>query len=221
MNGLKVYLKSGITKAYHYAQGVLGILLIINALREYERIEGQKLELLLTVLAGTLLVLGWLVPTSMRRKLRLLPGLLMVLGGLSLILLTKSSSAIAYYRYNYLLEIFGYMYCLAGAIQPLVDVTHVAYFTTQGVRYRSNLFFAQELKWDEIKGIVFHENGYSIERQKGKTIRMVPFDANSQNLRVHIDKMRLKAKNGGGAAPENEEEGAKPQMLQSTPETAA
>jgi hypothetical protein len=219
MNGLKVYLKSGITKAYHYAQGVLGILLIANALREYERIEGQKLQLFLTVLAGTMLVLGWLVPKSFRRKVRLLPGLMMVLGGLSLIFLTKSSAAIAYYRYNNWLEIFGYLYCIVGAIQPLIDVTHVAYFTSEGIRYKSNLFFSTDLKWADVKGIVYHESGYSVELNKGKTIRMVPFDANSQNLRVYIDKMRLQAKSNAVAS--NGRGGTQPQPLQSTPETAA
>ncbi len=189
MNGLKVYLKSGISRIYHHAQGCVGVVLILNALREYEHVEGLKLALLMSVVAGVLLFLGWLMPKSMQRKFRLLPGLLLLLGGLSLIYLTTASLSIGYYRYHKIPEYLGYLISAVGLLQPILNSNQVVYFGTQGIFYHPNLFWKQHMRWSQVNGIVFQEKGFFVELKTGKTLRMVPYDAESQNLRVHIDKM--------------------------------
>lgn len=194
MNALKVYLKSGITKAYHHAQVLGGIFLVINALQEYPLVEYLKIELLLSVVAAVALVLGWVVPTHLRRKLRYLPGLLLAFGGTTLVFLTMASTAVIYGRYNLWIELLGYLMAAAGVLQPLIDVKKVVYFTTEGMRYRSLRFFTKHCTWPEIKGIVFQEKAFSVELNNGKTILMVPYDSESQNLRVLLDKMIHQAK---------------------------
>jgi hypothetical protein len=211
MNGIKVYLKSGITKVYLHAQCVVGIFLVLNALREYEHVEGQKLALLLSVVAGLLLVLGWVVPRSQRRKLRFLPGTLLTLGGVALIYLTQSSMGLAYYKYNMALVILGGVICGLGLLQPLIDVKQIVYFTPEGMRYRAHYFYQIQKNWSEIKGIVFQDHGFLVEMIKGRNLKMVPYDAESQNLRVHIDKMMLVARanrNGSTPKPETDAQGA-------------
>jgi len=194
MNGLKVYLKSGITKAYHHAQVLGGIFLVMNALREYPLVEYLKLQILLSVIAAVALVLGWVVPTHMRRKLRFLPGALLALGGASLVFLTMSSTVVLYGRYNAWLELLGYLMAVVGVLQPLIDVKKVVYFTAEGMRYRSLRFFTKYCTWPEIKGIVFQERSFSVELNNGKTLRMIPYDSESQNLRMLLDKMINQAK---------------------------
>jgi len=194
MNGLKVYLKSGITKAYHHLQVLGGIFLVMNALREYPLAEFLKLQILLSVIVAVALVLGWVVPTHMRRKLRLLPGLLLALGGASLVFLTVSSTAVMYGRFNTWIELLGYLMAGIGVLQPVIDVKKVVYFTAEGMRYRSLRFFSKQCAWPEIKGIVFQERAFSVELNNGKTLRMVPYDSESQNLRVLLDKMIHQAK---------------------------
>lgn len=203
MNGLKVYLKSGITKAYHHVQVLGGIFLVMNALQEYPLVEYLKLQLLLSVIAAVGLVLGWVVPTHMRRKLRYLPGLLLALGGTSLVFLTMASTAVIYGRFNLWIESFGFLMAAVGVLQPLIDVKKVVYFTAEGMRYRSLRFFTKHCTWPEIKGIVFQEQSFSVELNDGKTLRMVPYDSKSQNLRVLLDKMIHQAKadaRAGGSA---------------------
>jgi hypothetical protein len=217
MNGLKVYLKSGITKFYFYAQGAAGALLILNALREYEHIEGQKLLLGLNVLAGMALILGWLIPRSKRRKFRFLSSVLLVLGGIPLIYLTLSSTYFAYFRFNPLLEMLGYLMIIVGLTQPLIDINQSVYFDATGMRHRSSIFTNKSRLWSEIKGIVFDEHGITVELINKRTIRMVPYDAESQNLRAKIDKMMLQAKAGISTSSNNGESGKK--SIQHTPET--
>jgi hypothetical protein len=89
---------------------------------------------------------------------------------------------------------------VAGVLQPFFDVKKVVYFTTDGMRYRSLRFFSKQCTWPEIKGIVFQERSFSVELSNGKTLRMIPYDAESQNLRVLLDKMIHQAK---AAAREN------------------
>lgn len=196
MNGLKVYLKSGISRIYHQAQIVSGVILIVNALREYENVEALKLPLVLSVMAGLMLVLGWVIPKSMQRKMRLLPGLLLLIGGLSLLYLTKSSLEVVYFRYHTIPEVIGYLLSGFGLLQPLLDVNQVVYFAPKGISYRTNLLWERRISWAQVKGIVFQEKGFFLELKNRKTLRMVPYDAESQNLRVHIDKMLIQAKSG-------------------------
>jgi uncharacterized membrane protein YgdD (TMEM256/DUF423 family) len=205
MNVIKVYLKSSITKMYHYAQGAFGILLILNALREYEHVEGQKLALLLSVVAGTFLVLAWALPKAWRRKLRFLPGICIVLGALSLIHLTQSSIALAYYPFNNLILFAGYVLTLFGALQPILDANQVIYFSPEGFRYRPLRFAMIQRKWSEIRGVVFQEHGFAIEMNDGKSYKLTPYDAESQNLRVYIDKLMIAAKEGVDALREDDE----------------
>ncbi len=205
MNGLKVYLKSGITKFYFYAQGVAGAFLILNALREYEHIEGQKLLLALNALAGMLLVLGWLVPRAKRRKYRMLSSVLLILGGIPLIYLTHSSTNFSYFRFNPMLEMFGYLMIVVGALQPLVDVNQSVYFDGTGMRHRSSILGYKSRAWSEIKEIVFDESGFTVELKNRKMIRMVPYDSDSQNLRSKIDKMMQQAKTGKPMAEHDDE----------------
>lgn len=206
MNGIKVYLKSRIAKVYLHAQSVVGIFLILNALREYELVEGQKMELLLSVIAGILLVLGWVVPRSKRRKLRLLPGLLLILGGVALIVLTLSSMKLVYWRYNNTLLLIGGLISLFGLLQPLFDVTQVVYFTTEGMRYRPHYLMQVQKRWSEIKGVVFQDHEFTVEFKRGRSIRLVPYDSESQNLRVHIDKLMVHAKTLGNAGGSTDHE---------------
>lgn len=194
MNGIKVYLKSRIAKVYLHAQSVVGIFLIFNALREYELVEGQKLELLMSVIAGVLLMLGWVVPRSKRRKLRLLPGLLLTLGGAALIYLTLSSMTLVYSKYNNGLLLIGSIIALVGLLQPLIDVSQVVYFTSDGMRYRPHFLYEIQKRWSEIKGVVYQDHEFLVEFNKGRSLRMVPYDSESQNLRVHIDKLMVSAK---------------------------
>jgi hypothetical protein len=120
-----------------------------------------------------------------------------MVGGVALIYLTLSSMKLVYWRYNNTLLLLGGLISLAGLLQPLIDVTQVVYFTTDGMRYRRNLFLQIQKHWSEIKGVVFQDNDFLVEFKKGRSIRMVPYDADSQNLRVHIDKLMIHAKSIG------------------------
>ena len=89
-------------------------------------------------------------------------------------------------------------------MQGLLDVNHVVYFNTEGMLYKSTLFYRIHKKWSEINGFVFQEDGFSVEFKNKRTLRMVPYDSESQNLRVYLDKMLLVAKSNAVANSEAE-----------------
>jgi hypothetical protein len=198
MNGLKVYLKSGTTKVYVYAQAVVGILLIGNALREYEHAQNHYGQLLATVGVGLLLMLGVVIRKRWRRQLRLVPGILIALGGLSLLWLTNVSSVHVYYAFNPLLTYISYGLIGLGLLQPLVDHRLFAYFHSQGIRYRVHAFRTDSITWDEVKGIVYFDQGFELALKNRKTYRMHPYNGESQNLRLYIDQMLQNGRQNAG-----------------------
>lgn len=189
MNGLKVYLKSGTTIAYVWAQAVVGIFLIGNALREYEHVQGHLTQNLVTIGAGLLLMAGFTVPKRWRRNLRYLPGLLIALGGLSLLWLTNASALLSYSPYQVPIQYFCYFLIGIGILQPLIDPRHYAYFDAQGIRYRIYAFQKRFLPWESIKGIVYFDQGFDLQIKQQRYLRMRPYNGASQNLRLYIDQM--------------------------------
>lgn len=206
MNGLKVYLKSSITKVYHYLQLVIGLTMILNALREYEHIQSRRLAMLLNVVAGVALVTNWVMPRTVRRKLRLLPGLLLFAAGTTIIYYAKVSLAFEFSQFHTLFQWVGFGVAGIGISHAMLDVNHVVYFNSSGMLYKSTLFWSTQKKWSEIKGFVFQEQGFTVELMNKRTYRMVPYDAESQNLRVYLDKMLHVAKAGKGNAPTGNQE---------------
>lgn len=189
MNGLKVYLKSWASQAYVYAQAVFGIFLVANALREYEHVQAHLPKILLTVLAGVMLMLGMLVPKRWRRNLRYVPGILIAVGGYALLTLTHASMVLSYYFMNPFLVYLSYFMMISGILQPLIDPRHYAFFTTEGIKYRSIAFRTIFIPWTEVTGIAYSENGFEVTLKNGIAYRMRPHNGQSQNLRLHIDQM--------------------------------
>jgi hypothetical protein len=189
MNGLKVYLKSGTTKVYVYAQAVVGIFLIGNALREYEHLQGQLPQVMATITAGMLLMLGVMIPKRFRRNLRYVPGILIALGGASLLWLLKSSVLVVNTQYGPTMLYLSYAMIVFGLLQPIVDPRHYAFFTSKGIRYRGYAFRTTRVAWEEVKGIVYFDLGFELALKSGATYKMLPYNGESQNLRMHIDQM--------------------------------
>ena len=189
MNGLKVYLKSGTTKAYVWAQAVVGIFLIGNALREYEHVQGHLTQNLVTIGAGLLLMAGFTVPKRWRHHLRYLPGLLISLGGLALLWLTTASTMLSYSPFHTPMQYFCYGLIGIGLLQPLIDPRHYAYFDSQGIRYRVYAFQKRSISWESVRGIVYFDQGFDLQIKNGPNVRMRPHNGESQNLRLYIDQM--------------------------------
>lgn len=189
MNGLKVYLKSGTTRVYVYSQALLGCFLIGNAFREYEHVQGHLLQILTSVLAGLLLMAGFTVPKRWRRNLRYVPGILLALGGLSLLWLTKVSGSLAYSRFNIALIVVSYCLLGVGLMQPLIDPRHYAFFSARGIRCRLYTFRKIFIPWSDIKAIAFFDQGFEVALKNGKSFKMRPYNGESQNLRMYIDQM--------------------------------
>jgi hypothetical protein len=189
MYGLKVYLKSGTTKVYVYAQAVVGMLLIGNALREYEHAQDYWTRLLSTVAVGVLLMLSVAIPKRWRRNVRYLPGILIALGGLTLYWLTQASMTHVYFKYSSVLVYTGYGLIGFGLLQPLVDPRYFAFFSSSGIRYRVNLFQTETVEWSRVKGIVYFDQGFELALESGRTHKMHPYNGQSQNLRLYIDQM--------------------------------
>jgi hypothetical protein len=196
MYGLKVYLKSGTTKVYVYAQAVVGILLIGNALREYEHAQDYYTRLLSTVAVGILLMLSVAIQKRWRRNLRYLPGILIALGGLTLFWLTQASMTHVYYKFSSALVYISYGLIGVGLLQPLVDPRYFAFFSRNGIRYRVNLFQTDTVEWEQVKGIVYFDQGFELTLKGGRTHKMHPYNGESQNLRLYIDQMLQNGRQG-------------------------
>lgn len=189
MNGLKVYLKSGTTKAYVFAQAAVGIFLIGNALREYEHVQGHLMQNLVTITVGLLLMAGFTVPKRWRRNLRYLPGTLIAIGGCALLWQTKAVAIIAYSPLHQPIEYLCYVLIGLGILQPLIDPRHYAYFDASGIRYRVYAFQKRIIAWESIKGIVYFDQGFDLQMKNNRIVRMRPYNGESQNLRMYIDQM--------------------------------
>ena len=189
MNGLKVYLKSGTTRAYVFAQAAVGIFLIGNALREYEHVQGHLMQNLVTIGAGLLLMAGFTVPKRWRRNLRYLPGALIAIGGCTLLWQTNAAAVLGYSPFHQPIEYFCYCLIGIGLLQPLIDPRHYAYFDAEGIRYRVYAFQKRVISWESIKAIVYSDQGFELQMKNNRTIKMHPYNGDSQNLRMYIDQM--------------------------------
>lgn len=189
MNGLKVYLRSRTTQLYIYAQPAIGFLLIVNGLREYHPFAGYLTEIIVNIVAGMLLMLGFTIPKRWRRHLRYVPGILIGLGGLALYWMTRSSGIASYHHLNRYLTIVSYAMFGFGMLQPLFDPRHYAFFQKKGVRYRFGVFSRGFASWNEVQGISYFDSGFELALKNGRTYRMLPYNAESQNLRLYIDQM--------------------------------
>lgn len=189
MNGLKVYLRSRTTQLYIYAQPAIGFLLIVNALREYHPYADYLTEIIVNIVAGLLLMLGFTIPKRWRRHLRYVPGILIALGGLALYWITDSSGIAAYHHLNKYITFLSYGLFAFGMLQPLLDPRHFAYFQKKGVRYRFGAFSRGFANWQDVLGISYFDSGFELALKNGKTYRMLPYNAESQNLRLYIDQM--------------------------------
>jgi hypothetical protein len=189
MNGLKVYLKSGTTRVYVYAQAVVGIFLIGNALREYEHVQGHLTQNLVAIAAGLLLMLGVTIPKRWRRHLRYVPGILIALGGMAMLWLTTASAVLSYSPFHAPIQYLCYVLMGFGILQPLIDPRHYAYFDASGIKYRVYAFQKRFIAWDDIKGIVYFDQGFDLPLKNGTSVRMRPHNGESQNLRLYIDQM--------------------------------
>lgn len=202
MKGLKVYLKASVTKVYLYSQGVVGACLLANVLREYDQFDQLQVPLIANVIVGLMLILNVVMPRKFQRKLRYLPGLLLLLGGGALVYITTVSIGVRYFHLNKLFLLAGYAFAAWGLAQPLLDVNRVIYFSPEGLRLRMSIFGARQYRWTEVAAVVFQDKGFIIECSDGKTFKLHPYEGDSQNMRVRIDKLMTAAKKLANSATE-------------------
>jgi hypothetical protein len=194
MNGLKVYLKSRFSKVYFYAQSVIGLFLVANALRQFEDGGGEIFGKIAGVVLGFLMLASLATPQHLRQTYRYLPGMVIALAGIVLWWNTSANMATYYSHWHQPLIYVAYGLGILGLIQPLVDIKRYAYFGTKGVRYHMRPFQKSELSWSDVNSIDYHDEHFELSLKDGRSLKMVPQYAKSTNLRAHLDQLFYSSK---------------------------
>ncbi|MEM0997318.1 MAG: hypothetical protein AAGN35_09580 [Bacteroidota bacterium] len=187
MNGLKVYLKSGVARVYQGFQLVAGILLIANA---YHFLEGEQklvLEVLLSASWGVLCIAALFVPARWKRRSRNLVALLLL--GAGGILFGNAVTALQeiitqWYSVYYYIGVF---LMVLAVLTPFMNRRNYIFLSQRSIRIRNNPFTTHALTWADVVRVQMEERILEIELGSGKIFRLRPESSSSQHLRAHID----------------------------------
>lgn len=187
MNGLKVYLKSGMDRFISILLILSAILLITNAFHFLESEHKLVTEVLLSGSWGFLVFLSFLAPRQIKRRLRYLPGILILVSGIILFWHATTSLKVVITEWYSVFYYIGGALILLGLSTPLVNQKHYIFLSSSGIRIRNNPFAIHRIGWNEVSEVIMEERTLEIELHNGRIFRVTPESSSSQHLRAHID----------------------------------
>jgi asparagine N-glycosylation enzyme membrane subunit Stt3 len=192
MNGLKVYLKSGIARNLVVLLILASILLITNAFHFLESEHKLVTEVLLSGSWGILILLSLFVPRQIQRRLRYLPGLLILVSGIILFWHATTSLHKVITEWYSVYYYIGGALILLGLAAPLLNQKHYIFLSSKEIRIRNNPFSLHQISWQEVARVEMEERVLEIELRNGRIFRVTPESSSSQHLRAHIDEVTRK-----------------------------
>lgn len=187
MNGLKVYLKSGIHRSYFILQIAVGLFLLINAVHFLESEHNLVLEVLLSGIGGTVVLTSLALPHRFRRRWRHLSGLFILAAGAILFSNALTALKVTYTPWQPLFYYVGICLMGIGILSPILNPRYFIYLSKRGIRIRNNPFQLHRVAWGEVARVEMGERHLEISTQNGRNFRLTPVGSQSQHLRAHID----------------------------------
>lgn len=187
MNGLKVYLKSGVARIFLILLILSAILLITNAFHFLESEQKLVAEVLLSGSWGAIILLSLFVPRKIKRSLRYLPGILILVAGVILFWHATTSLKVVITEWYSVFSYIGIALIIVGLSAPFLNQKHYIFLSSTGIRIRNNPFNLHRIAWKDVARVVMEERTLEIELHSGRVFRVTPESSSSQHLRAHID----------------------------------
>lgn len=188
MNGLKIYLKSGINTVYRYAQLAIAATLLLNAILQLEWIHAPIGAVGINFLAAALLLGGFLLPLRFRRQWRLLPGILIAIGGFVMFWVARGESNLPQHTWFLIMYYGGVGVALFGLAQALLDTPGYVRFSKRGITVKRGYFGERRFQWPDVADVHSEDNTLHVVLKSGKDLVFLPSTA-SQQMRSRIDQL--------------------------------
>lgn len=194
MNGLKIYLKSGVGVVYHYALLAGMLLLLTNGILQLEWVQAPFEIVGVNFFAATVLFVGFLLPRRLRKRFRLLPGLLIALGGFAMYWTTRGEKWWITGDWTEILYGVGIGMMAFGLLQAVIDVKGWVKLSARSMRVKRGILPMQRIEWSRIKDVYVEDGRLNVELKQGGSLRMRLMQGESQTLKARIDQIYLEAR---------------------------
>lgn len=208
MNGLKVYLKSGIDSAYIFGSLAVAFVLIINALKQFESVHKPVLEVVLNATVGFSIILTFALRKRLRKYVRRLPGFLILCAGAVLLWNSYATLDNSQALWFSVLYYIGGTLIAIGLIEPMINKRYYIRMSKRGVRLRVHPFRTVRLSWSSITALDMDQRGIEIEVNGQLAYLVVPSQSYTPNMRARIIEIYRLAQKNGDDAPDEQMEGA-------------
>jgi uncharacterized membrane protein (UPF0136 family) len=189
MNGLKVYLKSWVSLVYYYAQLACMILLLINGILQMEWLQAPVEVVGANFFGAAVLLVGFFLPRRLRKRLRLLPGVLIALGGLAMYWTTRGEKAWEVGNWPETLSWAGIVAMVGGLGQAFLDVRGWVKLSPRSLRIKRSFFPTRRIEWGRVKDVYVEEGALQVQLRDGGKLSLRLSQGDSQTIRSRIDQI--------------------------------
>ena len=189
MNGLKVYLKSWVSVVYDYAQLVCMLLLLINGILQMEWVQAPVEVVGVNFLGAALLLVGFFLPRRLRKRLRLLPGVLIALGGFAMYWTTRGEKAWVVGSWPETLSWTGIVAIVVGLLQVFLDTRSWVKLSPRSLRIKRGPLPMQRIGWERVKDIYVENGSLHVQLKSGSKLSLRLVQGDSQTVRSRIDQI--------------------------------
>ncbi|MEM7037384.1 MAG: PH domain-containing protein [Bacteroidota bacterium] len=136
-----------------------------------------------------MLGLPFILPRRIKDKYRHIPGLLLIAAGGILYWNCYESQFAPGSPWAEFLSFMGVFLAGLGLIEPLLNIRPYLYFSKNGIRFRTNIFFGRTIAWEDIRNVDMGDKHLEITLNNRSRIVLHPERRKFQHLRAHVDAM--------------------------------
>jgi hypothetical protein len=210
MNGLKVYLKSKVGAVYHYAQLACMLLLLLNGILQLEWVHAPFEVVGINFLGAAVLLVGFFLPYRVRKRYRLLPGLLIALGGFAMYLTTRGETQWVDGYWPNLIYGTGIGAMALGLSQTVLDVRGWVKLSPRSLRIKQGLLPQRRIEWAKVKDLFVEDGCLHVVQKSSRTLVLPLSQGNSQTINSRIDQLFREARAFQADIAEDGMTGARP-----------
>jgi hypothetical protein len=170
------------------------LLLLTNGILQMEWVQAPFEVVGVNFLGGAILLMGFALPRRLRKRWRLLPGLLIALGGFAMYWTTRGETQWVSGNWPWTLFGTGIAAMVFGLSQVLLDTRGWVKLSPRSMRIKRGLLPMQRIEWARVQDLYVEDGRMHMMLKNGGSMALRLDQGNSQTMKSRIDQIFREAR---------------------------